>query len=85
MKALGAFNVFHTDSFADCENYEVILLKMEFEVESQEALYANKDNYLRARKLDKQTNAKKEGRRGLPLVYGPSIEFLTIPNQNLEF
>ena len=36
-------------------------------------------------KLDKQKNAKKEGQRGLPSVYGLSIEFLTIPNQNLEF
>ena len=29
--------------------------------------------------------SRKIGRRGLPLVYGPSIEFLTIPNQNLDF
>ena len=36
-------------------------------------------------KLDRQKNTRKEGRRGLPSVYGPSIEFLTIPNQNLEF
>ena len=32
--------------------------------ESQEAQYANKDNYLRARKLDKLTNAKRREEEG---------------------
>ena len=32
--------------------------------ESQEARYANKDDYLRARKLDKLTNAKKREEEG---------------------
>ena len=36
-------------------------------------------------KLNKQKSPKEEGQRGHPLVYGFSIEFLTIPNQNLEF
>ena len=53
-------------------------------LESQEARYKNKDDYLRARKLDKRADAKKERRRGLPLVNDLSIEFLTIPNQNIE-
>ena len=53
-------------------------------LESQEARYENKDDYLRARKLDKRADAKKERRRGLPSVNDLSIEFLTIPNQNIE-
>ena len=53
-------------------------------LESQEARYENRDNYLRARKLDKRTDAKKERQRGLPSVNDLSIEFLTIPNQNIE-
>ena len=32
--------------------------------ESQKALYANKDDYLRARKLNKLTNAKKREEEG---------------------
>ena len=53
-------------------------------LESKEARYENKDDYLRARKLDKRTDAKKKRRRGLPLVNDLSIKFLTIPNQNIE-
>ena len=53
-------------------------------LESQEARYKNKDDYLRARKLDQRTDANEERRRGLPSVNDLSIEFLTIPNQNIE-